>query len=107
MEDLREIDLGLAQLGLEVKRKKYELTIQDRESLGDIHHFLDLFRTLMPLIGIVPASSSTLLEAPIHDDGIHSAANAKREDLRLMTEYLSLLDNHQAFARNKNYFLLP
>lgn len=88
--DLREVALKIAQLELEVLSEKHELTIQGCEQPGDIQYTHDPFRTLLFLVSIIYAGRNTMRGAPIHDDGIPSAINAKHEDPWLVTKRLSL-----------------
>ena len=103
---VRKLIDDLAETGLELNQGKCELIILNHTREESLRTE-DLFRGLLPELKVIPLSDSTLLGAPLSEEGILAAVREKSVDLRRMVTRLNMIENHQAFVLLKNCFSLP
>lgn len=106
LDGVRRLIDGLRGLGLEINQRKCEL-IMLNHSRDDESRTERLFRELLPELEVVPLTNSSLLGAPLSEEGIRDAILERRADLERMVARLKLIENHQAFVLLKNCFALP
>ena len=103
---VQELIVAFREVGLEFNQSKCELLILDHTEEERLRTE-ELFRESVPGIKIIPLSESSLLGAPLTEEGVAMAVSGKRGDLERVTARLKLIENHQAFALLKNCFSLP
>ena len=106
ISNVRRLVDDLREVGLEVNQRKCELVILNH-TREDKLRTERAFRALLPEVKIVAGSASSLLGAPLSDEGVSEVVQERCEDLERLVARLKLIENHQAFALLKSCFSLP
>ena len=104
LEDATKITNVLQSHGLEVNPSKSELFLINPESHNGT---CESFNSIMNGIKIIQKSDLTLLGAPIFVEGIKPVLESKIKKLKLMSERLKEIDNHDAFFLLRNALGIP
>lgn len=106
LSDYNKILKALISHGLEVNPSKCELFLINPQS-EECFNALTSFREVTDGIKLVEKKDLTLLGAPIFPEAIDDVLEAKLENLKLMSQRLKQIDNHQALFLLRNCFGMP
>lgn len=104
MDDLRQLKIDGAKIGLTMKPSKCELTIKSSLNFDKI---ANEFKKECPEIKIIDIDDATLLGAALGQRSLAELMREKLESIKLLCERVKDVPSHQAFFLIRNCFAVP